>query len=125
MSVVFLHRYLLKVYTLQALLLGMGLQHKVVDSLSSELDLPVSQLLGLFNRSTRRIVNFLVSLLERSVEESMVRKSSLPADNLQPLSQSLSAEMEQAATVSKRTNLHRCFYFTYGMSLLCNDLFVY
>lgn len=40
----------------QALLLGIGLQHKSVDQLEKEIDLPSSQLMGLFNRVIRKIV---------------------------------------------------------------------
>ena len=32
------------------LLLGIGLQHKSIEDLEKELDIPASQLLGLFNR---------------------------------------------------------------------------
>lgn len=39
-----------------AIMLGLGLQHKTVDELCTELELPSSQLLGLFNRTIRRSV---------------------------------------------------------------------
>uniref|UniRef100_A0A8C7E0M1 RNA cytidine acetyltransferase n=1 Tax=Oncorhynchus kisutch TaxID=8019 RepID=A0A8C7E0M1_ONCKI len=39
-----------------ALLLGVGLQHKSVDQLEKEIDLPSSQLMGLFNRLIRKVV---------------------------------------------------------------------
>jgi len=38
-----------------AIMLGLGLQHKTVDQLATELELPSSQLLGLFNRTMRRL----------------------------------------------------------------------
>lgn len=40
----------------QALLLGIGLQHKSVEQLEKEIDLPCSQLMGLFNRLSRKFV---------------------------------------------------------------------
>ncbi len=40
----------------QALLLGIGLQHKSVDELEKEIELPGSQLMGLFNRVIRKVV---------------------------------------------------------------------
>lgn len=40
----------------QALLLGIGLQHKSVDQLEKEIELPSSQLMGLFNRLIRKFV---------------------------------------------------------------------
>ena len=36
--------------------MGLGLQHKSVDEMEKELELPVGQLLGLFNRSIRKFV---------------------------------------------------------------------
>lgn len=41
---------------LQALLLGVGLQHKSVDQLEKEIELPSGQLMGLFNRIIRKVV---------------------------------------------------------------------
>lgn len=41
---------------LQALLLGIGLQHKTVEQLEKEIELPSSQLMGLFNRLIRKFV---------------------------------------------------------------------
>lgn len=43
-------------FFVQALLLGVGLQHKRVDDLEKEIELPSSQLMGLFNRVIRKIV---------------------------------------------------------------------
>lgn len=83
----------------QALLLGMGLQHKVIDNLASELELPATQLLGLFNRSTRRMVNFLVSLLEHAVEETLLPRHAVTL-NPPTVQQSLQQEMDHAAQVS-------------------------
>lgn len=53
----------------QALLLGIGLQHKSVDELEKEIELPGSQLMGLFNRVIRKVVQ--VSLRPRSL--SLIR----------------------------------------------------
>ena len=46
---------LLSMVWLQALLLGLGLQHKIVEDLEKELDLPATQLLGLFNKVARKL----------------------------------------------------------------------
>lgn len=40
----------------QALFLGIGLQHKSLDQLEKEVELPSSQLMGLFNRIIRKVV---------------------------------------------------------------------
>ena len=36
-------------------MLGLGLQHKSVEDLEKELDLPSTQILGLFNRAIRKM----------------------------------------------------------------------
>lgn len=43
-------------FLFQALLLGVGLQHKSIDQLEKEINLPSSQLMGLFNRLVRKFV---------------------------------------------------------------------
>lgn len=64
-----------------AILLGIGLQHKTVDELSKELELPSSQLLGIFNRSMRKIQHFLANLTEEAVEETLGLKNLKPLDH--------------------------------------------
>merc|ERR1719430_1773259 len=54
-----------------AILAGLGLQHKTVDQLSDELELPSSQLLALFNRSVRKLSGVLRGVLEGGVEASL------------------------------------------------------
>uniref|UniRef100_A0A8C1BPM7 RNA cytidine acetyltransferase n=1 Tax=Cyprinus carpio carpio TaxID=630221 RepID=A0A8C1BPM7_CYPCA len=54
------------------LLLGIGLQHKSVDELEKEIELPGSQLMGLFNRVIRKVVQFFNILQEKAVEAEMV-----------------------------------------------------
>ena len=44
-------------FVFQAVLLALGLQHKGVDVLTKELDLPATQVLALFNKSIRKLVN--------------------------------------------------------------------
>ncbi|XP_046395652.1 RNA cytidine acetyltransferase isoform X2 [Ischnura elegans] len=60
-----------------AILLGMGLQCKTADDLGSELQLPSSQLLGLFNRTIRRLVSYFRTVVEQSVEKTIA----IPAGN--------------------------------------------
>lgn len=74
--------------------MGIGLQHKTVDSLATELDLPSSQLLGLFNRLIRRIVQYLNSILEQEVEKSLAPRKDV---NMTPVAKSMNDELEEAA----------------------------
>lgn len=48
-----------------AILLGMGLQGKTVERLGTELDVPVNQLLALFNKAVKKIVAQLNSICEK------------------------------------------------------------
>lgn len=75
-------------------MLGLGLQHKTVDEISSELDLPSSQLLGLFNRLVRRFVQYLNTILEHDVEKTLMPKKNV---NLTPVAISMQQELNEAA----------------------------
>jgi N-acetyltransferase 10 len=74
--------------------LGVGLQHKTVDAVAADLDLPSSQLLGLFNRTIRRCVQYLNSVLEKDVEKSLAPKKDV---NMTPVASSLQEELDEAA----------------------------
>jgi N-acetyltransferase 10 len=56
---------------IQAILTGLGLQHKTVDTLTQELELPANQLLALFNRSMRKLAG---SIAEKRVLESLSKQ---------------------------------------------------
>ena len=58
-----------------AVLLVVGLQHRDVDSIGSELDLPVNQVLAFFNKTIRRITTGLRSLLETSAKRELPSSS--------------------------------------------------
>ncbi|XP_072172418.1 RNA cytidine acetyltransferase-like [Diadema setosum] len=77
-----------------AILLGLGLQHKTVDTLEKELDLPASQILGLFNRLVRRVVSEINGLLEREVEAGMAEEKAV---TMEPTRQTMAQELEEAA----------------------------
>ncbi|XP_062604451.1 RNA cytidine acetyltransferase-like, partial [Saccostrea cucullata] len=77
-----------------ALLLGLGLQHKTVEDLEKELDLPSSQLLGLFNRIIRKVVHSLNEVMEEDVEKDMIERKEI---TLQPTEQSMEEELTAAA----------------------------
>lgn len=52
-------------------MIGLGLQHKDLETLSAELDLPAPQILGLLNRVIRRSVPYFNTILGRDVEEEL------------------------------------------------------
>ncbi|KAJ1182261.1 hypothetical protein NDU88_007454 [Pleurodeles waltl] len=77
-----------------ALLVGVGLQHKTMDQLEKEIELPVSQLMGLFNRIIRKVVQLFNRILEKSVEEQMVATKEIV---MEPTLRSLNEDLEEAA----------------------------
>lgn len=85
-----------------AILLGLGLQHKTVDDLAKELDLPSSQLLGLFNRLIRRCSQYLTGALEEDIERQLVPRNNAKDVNMTPVAQSVHDELEQAANELKK-----------------------
>uniref|UniRef100_A0A4X2PLF2 RNA cytidine acetyltransferase n=2 Tax=Xenopus tropicalis TaxID=8364 RepID=A0A4X2PLF2_XENTR len=76
-----------------ALLLGIGLQHKSVDQLEKEIELPSSQLMGLFNRIIRKIVQLFNRIQERAVEEEMATTKEVV---MEPTLKSLQEDLEEA-----------------------------
>eukprot|EP01118_Nematostelium_gracile_P005001 TRINITY_DN15976_c0_g1_i1.p1 TRINITY_DN15976_c0_g1~~TRINITY_DN15976_c0_g1_i1.p1 ORF type:complete len:138 (+),score=24.30 TRINITY_DN15976_c0_g1_i1:58-471(+) len=52
------------------ILLGLGLQHKNIEQISEELNLPTNQLLALFNKSMRKVTSFIRGIQEKDVEKN-------------------------------------------------------
>ncbi|KAI0242812.1 RNA cytidine acetyltransferase [Lamellibrachia satsuma] len=77
-----------------AILLGLGLQHKNVEQLEKEIDLPASQILGLFNRSIRKVVQYFSQIQECAVEQEMMARREI---NMQPVKQTMDDELSEAA----------------------------
>ncbi|KOC66166.1 N-acetyltransferase 10 [Habropoda laboriosa] len=77
----------------------LGLQHKTVDKLAEELDLPASQLLALFNRIIRKFVQCLNRTAENFIETTMMKTEiSNETVRLNPINgKSLHDELEAAA----------------------------
>lgn len=78
-------------------MLGLGLQCKTVDNLASELELPASQLLGLFNRTIRRCVQYLTGILEHSIKQGLILSRTDVTFN--PIAKSMRDELDEAAKV--------------------------
>ena len=82
-----------------AILVGLGLQHKTVDSLVVELELPSSQLLALFNRSLRKLSGLLRGILESGIEKTLNRVQEETLGKRQASLPSLEDELSDAAKV--------------------------
>ena len=61
-----------------SILLAIGLQHKVLEDIEKEHNLPVSQLLAMFVKIIRKVTSYLRRLVEGAVTESMPQKN-IPA----------------------------------------------
>lgn len=76
--------------SLQGVLLGLGLQHKSVEDLEKDLDLPATQILGLFNKIIRKMVQHFTGVLEKDVEATLVERQEL---TLEPATQTIDEEL--------------------------------
>ncbi|CAG0920051.1 unnamed protein product [Notodromas monacha] len=84
-----------------AILIGMALEFKSVEEVAGELEIEVSQLLGLFNRIIRKAVTYFNSILENSIIESSELlaegKAASRVPQMVSTNQSLDDELEEAA----------------------------
>lgn len=81
-----------------------------MDKLAEELNLPSSQLLGLFNRIIRKSIQYFSNVAEKYVESTMLTMEPDEKVKVNPLGgQSLHEELESAAKVCILHNLS----FTY------------
>lgn len=81
-----------------AILMGIGLQHKTMDDLEKELQLPVGQLLGLFSRIIRKVAKFFNEILESAVESEMAKNKEVI---MEPLAKGLNEELNEVAQEMK------------------------
>ncbi|ANB12367.1 Kre33p [Sugiyamaella lignohabitans] len=55
----------------QAILLGIGLQKKDIDTVAAELNLPVNQTLAMFAKTTRKVSNYFRETLAKAINEEL------------------------------------------------------
>jgi len=77
----------------------LGLQYKTVEDLSEHFELLPSQLLGLYNRMMRRILQVINGIMEQNVDNTMAVIQQAGSHELRPLAKPLEEELEQAAKV--------------------------
>lgn len=88
-----------------AILLGIGLQRKSVDTMVSELDLPSNQLLALFNKAIRRLSEYLDSMCFDAIREKIEGENAkkrtgtelTTGQEMQPVQISLEDDLNEAA----------------------------
>ena len=90
-----------------AILLGIGLQKKDIDTVSNELNLPVSQTLAMFAKIVRKVTNAFRTLLTNAIDAEMPALKDNAVDDMDgvetedrfvPLEQSLEDDLQQAGS---------------------------
>jgi N-acetyltransferase 10 len=75
----------------------MGLQHKTVDDLSKDLDLAGTQLLGLFNRTVKKLLDYFNGVLESALASNLdSRDRDSVTASMVPMNESLADELGKA-----------------------------
>ncbi|XP_066922128.1 RNA cytidine acetyltransferase-like [Clytia hemisphaerica] len=93
-SLYFLERFDFNLSVVQmAILLGMGLQRKSVEKMEKELELPSTQILGLFNKIMRKANQFLNGIVEADIEKALLPKNT--GVQMEPTAQSLKQELAE------------------------------
>jgi N-acetyltransferase 10 len=81
--------------------LGMGLQHRDVDDLCAELNLPSNQVLAFFNKTVRKITSILRALVEKDTElelrtnKAAILRMGKRAESMVAVGQSLASDQSQ------------------------------
>jgi len=102
----------------EAILLAVGLQHKTLEDMEKELDLPISQVLGVFIKSIRKISAYFRSVLEGEAGKSVPKQAAaigqsgnletkggaedLERSRIQPLGQTLEDEFAAGETIENQ-----------------------
>lgn len=92
-----------------ALLCGLGLQNRSVDSLTSELSLPGNQVLAMFNKAVRKLSIALNSILEEKEKSALIggdarKKAEDTADRMKDVAEkSLDEDVADAAADALKT----------------------
>lgn len=85
-------------YIQKAILVGQGLQHKSIDDLVLELNLPPTQILAMFNKSIKKFVKALYEISREDIVKS-IEASELNAEDvtksMKPLNESLDKELKK------------------------------
>uniref|UniRef100_A0A182T6Z5 Uncharacterized protein n=1 Tax=Anopheles maculatus TaxID=74869 RepID=A0A182T6Z5_9DIPT len=80
----------------KAILMGCGLQNKSIDRMMEELNMPSNQVLAKFYDCMKKLTNYIMRTMERTIEGGMAKTSELNmGQNLIPLKQSLNEEFAE------------------------------
>ncbi len=92
----------------------MGLHHKSIEDLEKELQLPPNQLLAMFNKVVKKIINLLEDINVKQINADLFKKSNGHDKNsneiiekMQPLEQSLEDELNEASRKVKAQEMEQ------------------
>ena len=74
-------------YVQAAILVGLGLQFKTIDTLQGDLKLQANQLLPLFNKSIRKFTKLFNEIFEREIEAEMNQEDQIRNEKLEEVKQ--------------------------------------
>nr|XP_042901020.1 RNA cytidine acetyltransferase isoform X2 [Parasteatoda tepidariorum] len=77
----------------EAILLSYGLQNKSLDAISKDLELQNIQVVGLLNRTLKKVSSYISGIIEKSVESTLISTDV----EMKPLKMDLDEELEEAA----------------------------
>lgn len=84
----------------KAILLGVGLQNKSIDALATEFNMPVNQLLAKFYDCIKKLTKKCMSVMETTVEQTMVSTSHLDTGkHMVATKHTFAEELDEAAKV--------------------------
>ena len=87
------------------ILIGVGLQRKRADEIAGEMELPTSQLLGLFNKTVRKVSQYFNSVVEKAVATELESSSKKAISFSEPLNKDVMNELDEEAKVSLHSRL--------------------
>lgn len=80
----------------KAILLGMGLQHKTIERLAEEFNMPNGQVLAKFYDCIKKLTKYVGSVLEQTIESTMVSENALnTGENLMALDRSINDDLSE------------------------------
>lgn len=82
----------------EVILLSFGFQYKTAEVISKDLGLPNMQILGLLNRTIKKLTNNLSAIIEKSVAGTLETRDIV----MEPIAEDLNEELEEAAKKIKK-----------------------
>ena len=86
---------------MKAILIGIGLEHKSIEELEKELNLPPNQLLALFNKIIKKIISLVEEINVKELNQMLFKhkekNGSESHNKMVPLAESLEDELNEAS----------------------------